>query len=105
MVFYIQISDGQFINQPFNSIGEARNYCIRHNIHGYQFLDEYQMQELRQEQPDTRYKSLIRRSFRTRETNMRVPVQRYETQKAPNYVRPYQAFVPKTVGRRRRVEE
>ena len=107
-MFYIQLPDGQFINQPFHSINECRSYCVRHNIHGYQFLDEYQIEELRNQnqQPDTRPQrfnnSIIKRHFEPRERNMRVPVQPYRQQCAPNHTRRYESFKPKWVGRKRR---
>ena len=109
MTFYIQVSDGQFINEQFHSIQEARNFCAKHKIHGYEIVDEYQLQELRQEaQRDNRHQSfdnsIIKRAYQPHQTNMRVPVQNYQSQKAPNYVRPYQSFKPHFVRRRRKNE-
>jgi len=113
-VFYIQVSDGQFINQPFHSINECRSYCIRHNIHGYQFLDEYQLQQMREDaQPDTRHrsfdKSIIRRAYQPRESNMRVPVQPYYQQCAPNRPVPYRkvsnsTFKPHFAGKKKVIQ-
>ncbi len=95
MTFYIQISDGQFINQPFYSIKEARVFCAQHRIHGYQILDEYQLQQMREEvQPSrdrSRY-SVIKQPYPTRERNVSIPVCRPAV--APNITRSYQSIKP-----------
>ena len=75
VTFYIQLPDGQFINQSFHSIQEARVYCVQHRIHGYQILDEYQVQQMREEaQPsrDRSHYSVIKRPYPV--GSARVPV-------------------------------
>ena len=107
MTFYIQLPDGQFINQQFHSIQEARTFCVQHKIHGYQILDEYQLQQMReeaqQEQPRDRSRySVIKRPYPV--GSARVPVA--HPSRAPNRPAPYRKisntpFKPKFVKRRK----
>jgi len=104
-VFYILVGD-KIISGSFNSIEKARQYMQHYHIHG-QVIDERILQELRQDaQPDTRHRSfdnsIIKRAYQPRERNMRVPVQPYRQQCAPNYVRRYESFKPKFVRRRKK---
>lgn len=109
MTFYIQVSDGQFINQQFHSIQEARNFCEQHRIHRYEIIDDYQLQELRQESQEpgdrSRY-SVIKRPYPV--GSARVPVAHPRvSQHNPVSYRPINPrFTPKKsyLGRKRRDE-
>ena len=104
-MFYILVGD-KVIQGNFNSIQKAHEYMTYYKISG-QVIDEQILSELRQElQQDNRHQSfdnsIIKRAYQPRETNMCVPVQRYETQRAPNRTVPYQSFKPHFVRRRRK---
>ena len=105
VTFYILVGD-KVVSQSFPSIEKAHEYMRYYKISG-QVIDEQILQELRQEaQQNTHHQSfdnsIIKRAYQPRETNMRVPVQRYETQRVPNRTVPYQSFKPHFVRRRRK---
>ena len=81
-----------------------------HHIVG-QVIDEQILRELRQEvQPQCHpQSSIIKRHYQTRESNMRIPVQPYYQQCAPNRPAPYRKasnrpFKPHFTGKKKVIQ-
>ncbi len=112
MQYFIYVPDKGVIQQSFRTPSQAHMYNHEHHLGGT-VVSEYQLEELRQEaQPQPRshpQSSIIKRHYQPRESNMRVPVQPYYQQCAPNRPAPYRKvsnrpFKPHFVGKKKVIQ-
>jgi hypothetical protein len=101
-MFYLILND-RIINQH-QSDRVLRNYANQQRLHGAIIVDESQLNQQEQaydQCKDISSNSIIKIHYQPRESNMTVPVQRYEEQRAP-YIKTGKIFRPQSVKRRKK---